>query len=180
MENCECPVCLEAFERDGIGEPVVLTSCGHSVCRECCHQLDDYDSVICPLCRSVSIGSAANFPKNYALAAWCPITSHPRKPVRPITKTFSCVHPLSCSHLSRVDLDTVRERLQTVVILKMLVELRDIHYCNVVKHKTSLERSQNGSDFKNNLTTKFSEASASRGQSIKRGRGMQRVNEFNK
>lgn len=142
MEQCECPVCLEVFEREGVGEPIVLTSCGHSVCRECCYQLQDFDSVVCPLCRSVSIGSAANFPKNYVLAAYCPYTCNPRRPVRPISKAPPCVKPIRCSHFSSVELDAVRERLHTVVILKMLVELRDIHYNNIVKYKKTLNPSK--------------------------------------
>ncbi|EDO33043.1 predicted protein, partial [Nematostella vectensis] len=51
-EEISCPVCLEVFE-----EPLVLPSCGHSVCLQCLQNMTKRNppSLLCPVCRSESV-----------------------------------------------------------------------------------------------------------------------------
>ncbi|XP_063965474.1 E3 ubiquitin-protein ligase TRIM71-like [Lytechinus pictus] len=55
--NLICPLCLDIFV-----EATILTSCGHTFCRQCLKKYDlthqDLDHMVCPLCREITKLSA--------------------------------------------------------------------------------------------------------------------------
>ncbi|XP_063965585.1 E3 ubiquitin-protein ligase TRIM71-like [Lytechinus pictus] len=55
--NLICPLCLDIFV-----EAIILTSCGHTFCRQCLKKYDlthqDLDHMVCPLCREITKLSA--------------------------------------------------------------------------------------------------------------------------
>ncbi|CAL4087225.1 unnamed protein product [Meganyctiphanes norvegica] len=69
-DEVNCPVCLETYTVSPSGNPVMLPSCGHTLCRDCItsiHLLGEKDR-LCPICRVPYEGMLpAHLPPNYAV-----------------------------------------------------------------------------------------------------------------
>lgn len=51
----QCPNCLEPYDTDGIRQPRIIITCGHSFCRKCVQGLrDGQETLTCPQCRQIS------------------------------------------------------------------------------------------------------------------------------
>ena len=63
--NC-CPICEDEYQEENI-VPVILVSCGHTICRKCAKDLEKHNAIACPTCRTATKSTAAELPKNFAL-----------------------------------------------------------------------------------------------------------------
>ena len=63
--NC-CPICEEEYQEENF-VPVILVSCGHTICRKCAMSLEKQSSISCPTCCKSTKSTAAALPKNFAL-----------------------------------------------------------------------------------------------------------------
>lgn len=62
-----CPVCAHEY-LESSKPPLVLPSCGHTVCEQCLQQIVEHFTVIkCPVCRTLNFKEVENLPINYAL-----------------------------------------------------------------------------------------------------------------
>ena len=65
--HANCPVCLSSYSADAHA-PLVLPSCGHTVCRPCLQSLVKFSSVSkCPVCKQLNFTEVDSLPTNYAL-----------------------------------------------------------------------------------------------------------------
>ncbi|CAL2043088.1 unnamed protein product [Caenorhabditis brenneri] len=68
-EDLQCNVCFLQYSEKRV--PLVLTKCGHSLCKKCCkaaqQQLPLSGFINCPFCRTQTPGPVAMLPKNYAI-----------------------------------------------------------------------------------------------------------------
>ena len=133
MNNSECPVCLEEFEKEGLWERFVLRGCGHSLCRDCCQRMENptESSVVCPLCRTSSHTSTTNLTNN----AHHIMSSDCANGIESVV--HSChVFPSDSSMLIE-DLEVVHERLQIFILLKRLAEFEDITHFHHILQQSS-------------------------------------------
>lgn len=62
-----CPICYNEYN-SAQNMPLVLPSCGHTVCETCLqHMSDTYYSLKCPVCRTHNFQCVETLPVNYAL-----------------------------------------------------------------------------------------------------------------
>ncbi|EGT30889.1 hypothetical protein CAEBREN_05351 [Caenorhabditis brenneri] len=68
-EDLECNVCFLPYSDRRV--PLVLTKCGHSLCKKCCkasqQQFLFSRFINCPFCRTRTPGSFEMLPKNYTV-----------------------------------------------------------------------------------------------------------------
>lgn len=62
-----CPVCFESYNHMR-NSPLLLPSCGHTVCRFCLQNMYEDSSILkCPVCRTMSFNEIESLPTNYAI-----------------------------------------------------------------------------------------------------------------
>jgi hypothetical protein len=62
-----CPICFNDYNHS-LNKPLVLSSCGHSVCEVCIvHIAENNRHVKCPVCRALNLQKVTQMPVNYAL-----------------------------------------------------------------------------------------------------------------
>jgi hypothetical protein len=67
QSNAMCPICYNEYQPDQV-IPLVLPSCGHTVCDICLQTMSDtYYSLKCPVCRTQNFQGVETLPINYAL-----------------------------------------------------------------------------------------------------------------
>jgi hypothetical protein len=67
QSNAMCPICYNEYQPDQV-IPLVLPSCGHTVCDICLQTMSDtYYSLKCPVCRTQNFQCVETLPINYAL-----------------------------------------------------------------------------------------------------------------